>query len=107
MSRNKNNRYHRIFTEKPVAEAEVKAIRPVFYERGFRVLAVGVVLIMVVLRVFDFSLWPLVYKGLYITRPYDGLHSWHFTSQAWAARSHVKYGLDYLTRPLAATKVKS
>ena len=30
-----------------------------------------------------------------ITRPFYGLHSWADASGAWAARSHVKYGLSY------------
>ncbi len=30
-----------------------------------------------------------------ITRPYTGLHSWAQASGAWAARSHVKYGIGY------------
>lgn len=30
-----------------------------------------------------------------IGRPFCGLHSWAQASGAWAARSHVKYGLDY------------
>ncbi len=30
-----------------------------------------------------------------ITRPFNGLHSWAQASGAWAARSHVKYGLGY------------
>lgn len=30
-----------------------------------------------------------------MTRPFYGLHSWAEASGAWAARSHVKYGLGY------------
>ena len=30
-----------------------------------------------------------------INRPFYGLHSWGEASGAWAARSHVRYGLDY------------
>jgi len=30
-----------------------------------------------------------------INRPFSGLHSWGQASGAWAARSHVKYGLGY------------
>jgi 4-amino-4-deoxy-L-arabinose transferase-like glycosyltransferase len=30
-----------------------------------------------------------------ITRPFYGLHSWAQASGAWAARSHVRYGLSY------------
>ncbi len=33
--------------------------------------------------------------GREIDRPFFGLHSWAKASGAWAARSHVKYGLDY------------
>ncbi|MDD5011862.1 MAG: glycosyltransferase family 39 protein, partial [Phycisphaerae bacterium] len=28
-------------------------------------------------------------------RPFGGLHSWASASGAWAARAHIKYGLDY------------
>jgi len=38
---------------------------------------------------------PPSYRGLFITRPYYGLHSWHNANRAWAARSHVNYGLGY------------
>ena len=50
---------------------------------------------MVLINLFDFTLIPPSYKGLYITRPYYGLHSWAQASGAWAARSHAKYGLGY------------
>ena len=58
-------------------------------------MASGVVLISVLTQTFDFSLTPPVYKGLFITRPYCGLHSWARANHAWAARSHVEYGLGY------------
>jgi len=58
-------------------------------------LAFSVVLISIFTRVFDFSLEPLSYNGLSITRPFCGLHSWYFANRAWAGRSHVKYGLGY------------
>jgi hypothetical protein len=58
-------------------------------------LAFGVVLISILTQTFDFSLTPPAYRGLFITRPYDGLHSWYFANRSWAARSHVKYGLGY------------
>lgn len=69
--------------------------RPAFTERYFWQLACCVIAIWIIIRVFDFSLVPLSYRGLYINKPYTGLHSWHLTHQAWAARNHVKYGLDY------------
>ena len=64
-------------------------------ERRFWILASGVVLISVLIQTFDFSLTPPAYNGLFITRPYYGLHSWASANHAWAARSHVKYGLGY------------
>ena len=66
-----------------------------FYEKHFWILAACVVLISIFIRAFDFSLTPPSYNGLFIKRPYCGLHGWHFSSQAWAARSHIKYGLGY------------
>jgi hypothetical protein len=66
---------------------------PGLCERRFWILASGVVLISVLTQTFDFSLTPPAYNGLFITRPYCGLHDWHFAHQAWDARSHVKYGL--------------
>lgn len=30
-----------------------------------------------------------------LTRPFNGMHSWAQASGAWAARTHVKYGLGY------------
>ena len=64
-------------------------------ERRFWILASGVVLISALTQTFDSSLTPPVFKGLFITRPYCGLHDWHFARQAWDACSHVKYGLGY------------
>ncbi len=52
-------------------------------------------MILILTRVFDFSLKPASYKGLFINRPYYGLHSWANANRAWAARNHVKYGLGY------------
>jgi len=66
-----------------------------FWERHFWLSACGVVLISVVTRVFDFSIAPPGYNGLVITEPFCGLHSWDLADRAWAARSHVKYGLGY------------
>ena len=68
---------------------------PGLCERRFWILAFGVVLISVFTRVFDFSLVPLSYNGLFITRPYCGLHDWHFSHLAWNARCHVHYGIGY------------
>ena len=50
---------------------------PGLCERRFWILAPGVVLISVLTQTFDFSLSPPAYKGLFITRPYRGLHDWH------------------------------
>ena len=78
-------------------------------ERYFWILAFGIILISILTSVFDFSLMPPSptsagatpayaekrWGGLFITRPYYGLHSWASANRAWAARSHVKYGLGY------------
>ena len=69
--------------------------RPGLYERRFRIFASGVICIWILTRVFDFSLMPPSYRGLFITRPFCGLHSWENAHMAWAARSHVNYGLGY------------
>lgn len=69
--------------------------QPGLYERHFRKFAFGLIFIWILTRVFDFSLMPPSYQGLFITRPYYGLHSWANANRAWAARSHVKYGLGY------------
>ena len=68
---------------------------PGLCERRFWILASGVVLVSILTQTLDFSVAPPEYKGLFITRPYDGLHSWYFANRSWAARSHVKYGLGY------------
>ena len=70
-------------------------VRPVFTERYFWTLSCCIIVVWIVVRVFDFSLMPLSYRGLYINRPFDGLHSWLHAADAWAARSHVNYGLGY------------
>jgi len=69
--------------------------RPVLCQRHFWVFAFGIIIVSIVTRVFDFSLMPPSYQRLFITRPYYGLHSWENAHMAWAARSHVKYGLGY------------
>jgi len=69
--------------------------RPVLSERYFFVFALGVILLSTLTRTFDFSITAPSYNGLFITRPYCGLHDWHFAHQAWDARNHVKYGLGY------------
>lgn len=64
-------------------------------QRYFGLLACGVVLLWVLIRVFDFTLLPPAYNGILITQPFYGLHSWDLADRAWAARSHLKYGLGY------------
>lgn len=64
-------------------------------EKHFWKLALGVVLVAVLLHTFDFALWPPSCRGLVITRPFCGLHSWARANRAWAARNHLKYGLGY------------
>ena len=89
MGRNrKAMRYQVVFTAKPAGG-------PGLCERRFWILAFGVVLISVFTRLFDFSLVPLSYNVLFVTRPYCGLHSWENAHRAWAARCHVNYGLGY------------
>ena len=68
---------------------------PGLCEKHFWIFAFGVILISILTRVFDFSLKPTSYKGLFINRQYYGLHSWANANRAWAARNHVKYGLGY------------
>jgi 4-amino-4-deoxy-L-arabinose transferase-like glycosyltransferase len=68
---------------------------PSVFERRFWLFGCGVVLLWVFLRVFDFTLFPPAYNGLLITQPFCGLHSWDLADRAWAARSHLKYGLGY------------
>jgi len=87
-------RRHRVIINNRPIKAE-KEKKPGLHERHFWILAFGVILISIFTRVFDFSLMPLSYKGLFITRPYYGLHSWGSANRAWNARSHVKYGLGY------------
>lgn len=65
------------------------------WDRYFGVFACGIILISVSTRAFDYSLVPLSYKGVFIARPYCGLRSDAIAGTAWAARSHVKYGLSY------------
>jgi len=69
--------------------------QPGLCEKHFWIFAFSVILISILTRVFDFSLKPTSYKGLFINRPYYGLHSWANANRAWAARNHVKYGLGY------------
>lgn len=93
MARKGNNRRYRVIvTSKP---AEMMEERPALSERYFLVFAFGVVLFSTLTRTFDFSITAPSYNGLFITRPYCGLHDWHFAHQAWDARNHVKYGLGY------------
>ena len=104
MAHNGRNRRFKVVIEQLSVKADNK---PGLYERHFWIFACCVILIWIITRVFDFSLMPQspasagassplrMWRGLFITRPYYGLHSWHFTSQIWAARSHVKYGLGY------------
>jgi hypothetical protein len=68
---------------------------PSVFEQRFWFFADGVVFLWVCLRVFDFTLLPPAHKGLLITQPFCGLHSWASANGAWAARSHLKYGLGY------------
>ena len=69
--------------------------QPSLCEKHFWIFAFGVILILILTRVFDFSLKPTSYNGLFINRPYYGLHSWATANRAWAARNHIKYGLGY------------
>jgi len=69
--------------------------QPGLCEKHFWIFAFGVILILILTSVFDFSFKPASYKGLFINRPYYGLHSWATANRAWAARNHVKYGLGY------------
>ena len=69
--------------------------RPLFTERYFWLLACCIIIVWILVRVFDFSLVPLSYRGLYINKPFNGFHSWLHAADAWAARSHVHYGLGY------------
>jgi len=64
-------------------------------DRHFWTLACAVLLVLALARTFDYSLVPPSYEGVFITRPYGGLHSDAAAAGAWAARSHLKYGLGY------------
>jgi hypothetical protein len=82
----------------PVSRKSVRAGAengPSVFEKRFRLFGCGVVLLWIFLRVFDFALLPPAYNGLLITQPFCGLHSWDLADRAWAARSHLKYGLGY------------
>jgi len=80
MVHKRTNRRYLVVVESRPAEAEG---RPGLCERRFWVLALGVVLVSILTRTFDFSLSPLSYQGLFITRPYYGLHSWASANLAW------------------------
>ncbi len=86
-----NRRFHVVVESRP-AETEGQ---PGLCKRRFWLLALGVVSVSILTWTFDFSLSPPSYHGLFITRPYYGLHSWASANHAWAARSHLKYGLGY------------
>jgi hypothetical protein len=51
--------------------------------KGFWLFAILILVFLVAILAYD------------INRPFYGLHSWAQASGAWAARSHVKYGLAY------------
>jgi hypothetical protein len=68
---------------------------PDVFERRFGILATGIICLWVATQVFDFSLVPPSFNGLFITKSFCGLHSWNSAYRAWGARSHVKYGLAY------------
>jgi hypothetical protein len=68
---------------------------PSVFESHFWLLVCGIILFWTVLRVFDFTLIPPAYNGIALTQPFCGLHSWDLADRAWAARSHLKYGLGY------------
>jgi len=89
----KANPYHRGKESHDGSTISVQT--PGFWERHFWLLACGVVLVSVATRVFDFSIGPPEYNDLVITKPFCGLHSADLADRAWAARSHVKYGLGY------------
>jgi hypothetical protein len=64
-------------------------------EKHFRIFAFGVILISILTQVFDPSLKPASYRGLFITRPFCCLHSWAAVDRAWSAGNHLNYGLGY------------
>jgi hypothetical protein len=68
---------------------------PSVFEKRFWLFGCGVVFLWISVRVFDFTLLPPAYNGLILTQPFCGLHSWDLADRAWAARSHLKYGLGY------------
>ncbi len=80
----------------PVSRKNVPLVAdsgPSVFEQRFWLFAGGIVFLWVCLRVFDFTLLPPAYNGLLLTQPFCGLHSWDLADRAWAARSHLKYGL--------------
>lgn len=77
------------------SEATAVGARRSLWDRHFWAFACGIVLISVFTHAFDYSLVPLSCKGVFITRPYCGLHSDAIACTARAARSHAKYGLSY------------
>jgi 4-amino-4-deoxy-L-arabinose transferase-like glycosyltransferase len=82
----------------PVTKKSVPATAengPSIFETRFWLFGGGVVFLWISVRVFDFTLLPPAYHGLLITQPFCGLHSWDLADRAWAARSHLKYGLGY------------
>jgi 4-amino-4-deoxy-L-arabinose transferase-like glycosyltransferase len=82
----------------PVSKNSTRATaesEPNVFGKHFGLFAGGVVFLWVCLRVFDFTLLPPAYNGILITQPFCGLRSWDLADRAWAARSHLKYGLDY------------
>ncbi|MEJ2649107.1 MAG: hypothetical protein P8016_11960 [Sedimentisphaerales bacterium] len=56
--------------------------QPVFTKRYFWTLSCCIIVVWILVRVFDFSLIRLSYRGLYINRPYNGLHSWLHAADA-------------------------
>ena len=73
MAHKRTNRRYRIVVQSRAAGTKG---RPGYCERHFWILAFGVILVSIGTRTFDFSLTPPSYNGLFITRPYCGLHSW-------------------------------
>ena len=89
--KSKKGKYHIVVTNRLV-ETDVWSN---LCDKYFLIFAFGVILVSILTRAFDFSLIPPSYNGLFITRPYCGLHDWHFAHHAWESHSHVKYGLGY------------
>jgi len=73
MARSSKNRRYRVVVKSRPGGTER---RPGFCQRHFWILAFGVILVSIGTRTFDFSLTPPSYNGLFISRPYCGLHSW-------------------------------